>query len=179
MVLKKQKILYVAGIIPLLLFLFSSGVTGQSPEKVEKRIGKNIALAWPGQVVSLAPVEIPPAAIPEPGEQAKCELFQLHGDDGPLGILLLASAKGRYEYFDYMVLYDNTLNIIQVDILVYRSDHGYEIMNKGWLKQFIGSKGCDLVYGRDIDALSGATLSAGALTTDIQRWCKVLGSGIR
>jgi hypothetical protein len=47
-------------------------------------------------------------------------------------------------------------------------------MNKGWLRQFIGITGCELDYGKDIDAISGATISASSLTIEIRKWCKFL-----
>ena len=83
------------------------------------------------------------------------------------GYLILASSKGRYDYFDYMILVSRTVMVEKVEILVYRSDHGSEICSKSWLKQFSGNRGEPLDYGKDIDALSGATFSASSLSRDI------------
>ncbi len=101
-------------------------------------------------------------------------LFILKDQANIIGLLYLSSAKGRMEQFDYMVLYDNDFLIRKIEILVYRSDHGYEIMNKKWLNQFPGNSGCGLGYGKDIQAISGATFSATSITKDLERLCKSL-----
>jgi Na+-translocating ferredoxin:NAD+ oxidoreductase RnfG subunit len=81
--------------------------------------------------------------------------------------VVFSSAKGRYDYFDYMVILDTKREIINIRILKYRSEFGYEISNKGWLKQFYGKSSSGFEYGKNIDALSGATFSAPALVNDL------------
>ena len=82
-------------------------------------------------------------------------------------IVVFSSVKGRIEYFDYMIIVSSSLEIINIKILKYRSEYGYEISNKGWLKQFYGKPGIRFEYRKDIDALSGATFSAPSLVNDI------------
>jgi Na+-translocating ferredoxin:NAD+ oxidoreductase RnfG subunit len=46
---------------------------------------------------------------------------------------------------------------------------------KGWLKQFIGYDGKEkLEYGKNIDSISGATISANAITYNVQESCRYL-----
>jgi len=47
--------------------------------------------------------------------------------------VVFSTVKGRYDYFDYMVILDTKQEIINIRILKYRSEFGYEISNKGWL----------------------------------------------
>ncbi|MCK4920537.1 MAG: FMN-binding protein [Bacteroidales bacterium] len=52
----------------------------------------------------------------------------------------------------------------------YQATHGQEVTSPGWLKQFVGYDGIkSLVVGREIDAISGATISADAITMNLQR----------
>lgn len=81
--------------------------------------------------------------------------------------VIFSSAKGRYDNFDYMVILDPSDEIINIKILKYRSDYGYEISGKKWLKQFYNKPGSFFEYGKNIDALSGATYSAPSLVNDI------------
>jgi hypothetical protein len=79
------------------------------------------------------------------------------------------------EYFDYFILYGPTFSILQVKVYNYQASHGQEITNKGWLKQFQGYNGNrSLLVGKSIDAISGATVSAVGITTDIQEKTKLL-----
>ena len=81
--------------------------------------------------------------------------------------VVLSSAKGRFENFDYMIIINPEFQIIDIKILKYRSEYGYEISNKGWLKQFYNKQGTRFEYRKNIDTLSGATFSAQSLVNDI------------
>ncbi len=73
------------------------------------------------------------------------------------------------EYFDYFILYNSTCNIQLVRIYNYQATHGQEVSAKSWLKQFIGYGGAtELHAGKNIDAISGATISVNAITLDIE-----------
>ena len=79
------------------------------------------------------------------------------------------SNKDEFEYFDYFIFYDNVLNIKLVKIFHYQATHGQEITAKSWLKQFTKYDGKnDLEVGKNIDAISGATISVYAITFDVQ-----------
>ena len=56
----------------------------------------------------------------------------------PLGILETTSTKGKFDKFDFMVLYNMDKTINKVRVLIYREDHGGEIGSKRWLRQFEG-----------------------------------------
>jgi len=94
----------------------------------------------------------------------------LVGQQGKLyGYLLWSRAMGRYDYFDYLLAFDTDLSVLGVSITTYRSSHGAAICQKRWLSQFIGYSGEELHLGKEIDAVSGATISAEALVRDLKR----------
>lgn len=101
-----------------------------------------------------------------PNKRSKDKIYSLVTDESHLGFAVLASAKGRIDLFDFMVIYNSKREIEFIKVLVYRSSHGQEITNKNWLKQFYLKKG-QINYGKDIQAISGATLSAKSLTDKI------------
>ncbi|AHW58535.1 FMN-binding domain-containing protein [Draconibacterium orientale] len=73
------------------------------------------------------------------------------------------------EYFDYYILFDEHKTVQAVKVYNYQATHGYEITAKGWLKQFIGFNGSDsLKVDKNIDAISGATISVYAITADVE-----------
>jgi len=80
-----------------------------------------------------------------------------------------------HEYFDYFIFYDESITIRLVSIYNYKSAYGQGITNKNWLKQFIGyNMGKQLNPGINIDAVSGATLSAGSIVYDIRNKTNLL-----
>lgn len=79
------------------------------------------------------------------------------------------------EYFDLLVLADAHGLILEVKILNYFSDYGYEISSKRYLSKYKGQKLCD--FGRSstqVDGISGATISYQALIESLGLFCKVL-----
>lgn len=81
------------------------------------------------------------------------------------------------EYFEYLILYDSDKTVKMVEVYNYAATHGYEITAKGWLKQFAGFSGNDtLEVNKNIDAISGATISVFAITNDVQLKTKILKS---
>ncbi|MFO7658728.1 MAG: FMN-binding protein [Bacteroidales bacterium] len=77
--------------------------------------------------------------------------------------------KGNSEYFDYFILFGARKIVQKVKVFNYHATHGQEISAKGWLKQFIGHDGSEsLEVDKNIDAISGATISVYAITADVE-----------
>lgn len=79
------------------------------------------------------------------------------------------------EYFDYYILFDTDKTVQAVKVFNYQATHGQEITAKGWLKQFIGHNGSEpLQVDKNIDAISGATISVHAITIDVEMKTEIL-----
>jgi Na+-translocating ferredoxin:NAD+ oxidoreductase RnfG subunit len=157
----------------LLCLLLIAGSISSTAQDVQKIIQKEIVKVWgPDYLI----------------EEQKLNHFETKelksGDllfsvtkpeiDSLVGYVFSASASGRYEEFDYVVLCNSELKVKVVKVWKYRSSHGGAIAGKRWLKQFIGYKEGELRYGKDIQALSGATISGNSIVSDVQRVQKIL-----
>lgn len=86
-----------------------------------------------------------------------------------------ADSHSTSEYFDYYILYDVNCQVSSVKIYNYQATHGQEIASAGWLKQFTGYDGSyGLTGNKNIDAISGATISVFAISADIEAKTKRL-----
>lgn len=84
------------------------------------------------------------------------------------GCSLVNTSADSFEYFDYYIIFDSQINVILVDVYNYQATHGQEITVKGWLKQFIGYNTTkNIAVGKNIDAISGATISVNGIVDDI------------
>ncbi len=84
--------------------------------------------------------------------------------------ILVQDQSVETEYFDYYMLLDDNKTVQNVKIFNYQATHGHEVTAKGWLKQFIGYNGSEpLQVDKNIDAISGATISVHAITSDIEQ----------
>ena len=87
-------------------------------------------------------------------------LYRIYHGQKLIGFLVIEQAKGRYDFFDFILIYDEGLKLIDAKVITYRSQHGGQITSEKWLKAFEGKKaGHRYKMNADIDAISGATLS--------------------
>ncbi|MCW3788034.1 FMN-binding protein [Plebeiibacterium sediminum] len=83
--------------------------------------------------------------------------------------------SGPSEYFDYLVCFSANGMVEGVKVFNYAATHGYEIVAKGWLKQFSGySSEQNLEVGKNVDSISGATISVFAITDDVKAKTQLL-----
>ncbi len=87
-----------------------------------------------------------------------------------LGYAFVDDVIGRTEPITYLAAISPEATVIGVDLLTFRESHGYQVEGQGWRDQFRGRRlAPELHLGRAIDSISGATLSARAITRGIRR----------
>jgi len=154
-------------LVLLTIFLFTFSAKAVQPavsKKFKKELSKHFDLE------SLTTVENKELSTND-------DLFlNIYDGDKSLGVVVLTTARGRYDKFDFMIIYNQDCIVELIKILVYRSDYGAEITAKRWLSQFYTKKEDSLKYGTDIQAISGATFSAMSLTKNVNRINKILES---
>jgi len=167
----------IAVIFFSVFFSFSFSYEGYL-QKYGKKINKVLEKAFNAENLSLAEIKIPE----ETNFGSNNTLFMIRNKEKLLGYAyinrvntcreggcdkLTAFPINEYDHFYYLAVYDKSLNLLKIKILDYKSEHGYEICSKGWLKQFYGSNENILQYNKNIDAISGATVSVHALIDEI------------
>ena len=110
-------------------------------------------------------------------EVTKYELEAWRGADGSW--LVFDSVMGRYEAIDIAVAITVEGEVRGVEILTYREVYGYEVRRPEWRRQFHGkTPDSKLKLNKDIDNISGATLSSQGITQGVKRlvhtWEQVL-----
>jgi hypothetical protein len=176
MVLSKHiKVIGLGILILWPVFLSQTHAQGEcKPHKrvvkaVEKKLGESLEIDAANHTVNSTNA----SEFLHPGD---C-IFRITSQEEIQGYLLSTSAKGRFDHFDYSVIFSEDKAVLQVIVTVYRSSQGAAICQKNWLSQFEGYKGGGLELGSDIDAVSGGTISATSMVKDIQR-CHLLISSL-
>jgi hypothetical protein len=86
------------------------------------------------------------------------------------GYFFVDAVVGKHDLIDYAVALTADGQVRQVEILEYREAYGGEVRNSHWRSQVVGRHHGDPVQiGRDIQNISGATLSCQHLTDGIRR----------
>lgn len=175
----------VAIAIPLLLFLISNSL-GTEP-RLSKKMDLVLSKLWKDIKVKKTAFLVPPLLLP--GENT--EVYTLtNPKDELLGYMVLNKAysckvggcslwsptanQDNYEPFFYVIVYSKELTIKSIKILEYYSEYGYEITSKRWLSQFFNKTGCNLEYEKNIDGISGATISVKSMIYDVKNTCSMI-----
>jgi len=90
--------------------------------------------------------------------------------DTLLGFAAVGNVIGKDQPITFLVAVDPTDRLKDVDILAYREPYGGEVAYEPWRRQFRGARATDsLRVGREIRAISGATISVHAVTLGVRR----------
>ena len=75
--------------------------------------------------------------------------YKIFDSDQLLGFAFIGTAPSKTDTFEYLVVFDQSLIIKKVNVLVYREDYGGEIGSNRWLKQFVGkARSTELAVGK-------------------------------
>jgi Na+-translocating ferredoxin:NAD+ oxidoreductase RnfG subunit len=92
-----------------------------------------------------------------------------------VGYAIIDEVRGKDQPITYCVVVDELLAVKQVAILAYREPYGGEVQNESWLNQFSGKRpGDKLRPGKEIKNITGATISARAITLGVKKLLTLL-----
>lgn len=95
--------------------------------------------------------------------------------DSVIGVAIVDDIKGKDQLITYLLCVNNDLAVVNLEVLEYREPYGGEVRNKSWQIQFQGKRPSDLLRpGREIKNITGATISARAVTNGVHRLLLVL-----
>jgi len=90
--------------------------------------------------------------------------------DSLIGLAYLDNVKGKSQPITYAVFFDSQGMVKGSHIIKYREPIGGEVANRNWLNQFLGKTNYSKYQiGKQIDGISGATISVNAVTKGIHR----------
>jgi Na+-translocating ferredoxin:NAD+ oxidoreductase RnfG subunit len=162
------------------------------PKYLDKKIDKLVKKVFKKEdSLSLKPFNLPV----EFRDQSHIELFTITKDSTKRGFVAVTLANGceeggcsaadlgedneftdKYEQYYFATVFDVKGKILRVKVIEYDSDYGYEIMSRGWLKQFTSSKNDEFIYGKNIDAIAGATVTGESIVSEVNILRMIMGS---
>ena len=97
-------------------------------------------------------------------------VWKISESNSLVGVAILDNVLGKSLPITYLTCFNMDGQLINAHIVKYREDYGYEVGNKRWLNQFIGlDVNSDFIIGKNIDGISGATISVNSVTRGINR----------
>jgi len=151
-------------------FILFGGVSDKVKQKANKAITRYFETdSFTKKIILLDDI----SELQSDEKENKVVMHIFDNDSKSLGYAVLSKGKGRFDYFDFIVIYNNNLDVKKVKVLEYTSSRGAEICSYNWLKQFVDNKQFH-DYGKNIDALSGATMSAESIVNEINLINKIM-----
>lgn len=88
-------------------------------------------------------------------------------EDQPIGAMVIGNEIGRSYPITFMVVINPDGAVKDVEVMVYREPHGWEVRFESFLSQFIGRNVGDRFD--DIHGITGATLSVRSMTRGVKK----------
>jgi len=86
------------------------------------------------------------------------------------GYALFDQERGQHELIDIATFFDAQGQVTDVEVMTYREAYGEAIRSTRFRQQFVGRDASSgFAAGRDVDIISGATLSSGAMARAVAR----------
>lgn len=166
--LRQRILLYL---IPLMLVNPLSGANlGVDAEKTITDLFPDASLNFESQVLQQVPKRKAEQAANQRFNLEKLFLWDIKQNGETVAYAVMDNVIGKVQPITYLVVYSVDLTIIYVQVLRYREQIGGAIQNQRWLKQFEGSNpASSFERGKDIDGITGATISVNSLTSGIKR----------
>ena len=96
--------------------------------------------------------------------------WTISNNDTTIAYALLDNVLGKSMPITFLVIMGIDGRIINLDVIKYREAYGGEVDNKNWLAQFTNSTDTSqFIVGKNIDGISGATISVNSLSKGIQK----------
>jgi len=96
--------------------------------------------------------------------------WTISNDDTKIAYALMDNVIGKSMPITFLVILNNDGAILTSKVIKYREAYGGEVGNKNWLAQFINfTNTSQITIGKNIDGISGATISVNSLSKGIQK----------
>lgn len=96
--------------------------------------------------------------------------YKIFDNKSPIGFTLLDNVYGKSLPITFIVMFDLNGKILCSDIIKYREPYGGAVQSKEWNSQFKGKDAqSELIVGKDINGISGATISVNSVTKGIKK----------
>lgn len=114
------------------------------------------------------------------GQSSVKKEWSIYFAQGKEGFAVLDTEKGMHEPIDFAVRFSPSGAVERIEILEYREAYGDEVRRERFREQFRGKTASDpITVGKDIDVVSGASISSRSIAIGVKRDALVLQAAIK
>jgi Na+-translocating ferredoxin:NAD+ oxidoreductase RnfG subunit len=109
------------------------------------------------------------------GRPDEAKISEIKGDSGLLGYCVESKVTSRSGPFKIRVLVDSQLYVKRASVISYPWDRGRIVRKRAFTSQFEGKgPGDSIQVGKDIDAMTGATISSNVMAGGVRDTIKLI-----
>ena len=109
------------------------------------------------------------------GRPDDAKIIEIKGDSGILGYCVESKVVSRSGPFRIRVIFDKQLYVKQATVISYPWARGRDVCKRSFTDQFTGKGPKDTIrLGKDIDAMTGATISSRVMTDGVRDAIKLI-----
>ncbi|MFT3766036.1 MAG: FMN-binding protein [Minicystis sp.] len=110
----------------------------------------------------------------------KWNVYVAENEGKRVGFAMLDAEIGLHELIDFGVRFDDKGAVSRVEIMAFREPYGDGVVAPRFRNQFVGKTAADpITAGKDIDIVSGATLSSRSVALGVKRDTLVLQTALK
>lgn len=140
----------------------------------ERKIIKIARKAWKEEPLEIEQISLKDSS----GVKIEGYYYTVSNNGNLLGYMAGKRILDNYLNYFPMFLMDTSFTVIKAAIVEMNTIRGAEITSRFWLKQFSGFAGEKIRYGKEINAITGATLSGLSMVKQVQNLRKNLKESI-
>jgi len=166
---KKTNIIFIF-ILALGAYAYPQSIREKTFDIIHAELGKDVKIESSKFTI---PPEIKNKVEHEAGQAFYSDavyIFKIAERDSVISIGILDNVYGKSLPMTFIVLYSTNGEVLSTSVVKYREPYGGGVRLKSWNDQFKGKNSkSGFKIGKDIDSISGATISVRSLTKGIKK----------
>ncbi|MCC7430914.1 FMN-binding protein [bacterium] len=163
-------ILFVFVLLAFVQNLFASEIKKQAEKSISGIFGKDKTLTFKKFALPKDTKNNIEKKVQQQFFAQEVYTWKITQKDSVCGFAILDNVLGKALPITFLVVFDAKGSILSTEIVKYREAYGGQISEKGWNLKFIGKNAnSTFVVGKDVDGISGATISVISVTKGIEK----------
>jgi Na+-translocating ferredoxin:NAD+ oxidoreductase RnfG subunit len=162
---KIKNILLIILFIPLLVS--ANGIKEKTEGIIRSEFGDNVHISFKKIQIPIKVKNKIELAIQQRFFDTSVFLWKISQNDSLIAIGLMDNVYGKAQPITFLTIFTLEGNVHSNHIIKYREEHGGQVSNKDWNKQFVGLNKSSKFD--EIDGISGATISVNSIKKGVKK----------
>ena len=158
----------ILSIIFLPFLIFANGIKEKTESILKTEFGENIEIAFSKFQIPIKLKNEIEVTTKQRFFSESIFIWSVTTNDSLIALGLMDNVYGKAQPITFLTIFSLDGGIHSNHVIKYREEHGGQVANKDWNKQFVGmDKNSDV--NKKVDGISGATISVNSIKKGVQK----------